>query len=193
MIQLEHIKKTYGESVIFRDSSLEIQDGEWIELCGNSGVGKTTLLQMMMGFVCQDQGRILGVPKKISAVFQENRLFETFSVRKNLWLASPKESEKKRLEILKAMELFTYADQNVETLSGGQRRRVAIAMMLARNADLYVLDEAFQGLDDEIKEKVMQIVKESLTGKTAIFVTHSESERAFFGGRKVELLWTGNT
>ena len=145
MIQLEHIKKTYGESVIFRDFSLEIQDGEWIELCGNSGVGKTTLLQMMMGFVCQDQGRILGVPKKISAVFQENRLFETFSVRKNLWLASPKESEKKRLEILKAMELFTYADQNVETLSGGQRRRVAIAMMLVRNADLYVLDEAFQG------------------------------------------------
>ena len=99
MIQLEHIKKTYGESVIFRDFSLEIQDGEWIELCGNSGVGKTTLLQMMMGFVCQDQGRILGVPKKISAVFQENRLFETFSVRKNLWLASPKEREKKRLEI----------------------------------------------------------------------------------------------
>ena len=148
---------------------------------------------MMMGFVCQDQGRILGVPKKISAVFQENRLFETFSVRKNLWLASPKESEKKRLEILKAMELFTYADQNVETLSGGQRRRVAIAMMLARNADLYVLDEAFQGLDDEIKQRVMQIVKESLTGKTAIFVTHSESERAFFGGRKVELLLTGNT
>ena len=193
MIQLEHITKTYGESVIFRDFSLEIQDGEWIELCGNSGVGKTTLLQMMMGFVCQDQGRILGVPKKISAVFQENRLFETFSVRKNLWLASPKESEKKRLEILKAMELFTYADQNVETLSGGQRRRVAIAMMLARNADLYVLDEAFQGLDDEIKEKVMQTVKESLTGKTAIFVTHSESERAFFGGRKVELLLTGNT
>jgi sulfate/thiosulfate ABC transporter, ATP-binding protein len=193
MIQLEYIKKTYGESVIFRDFSLEIQDGEWIELCGNSGVGKTTLLQMMMGFVCQDQGRILGVPKKISAVFQENRLFETFSVRKNLWLASPKESEKKRLEILKAMELFTYADQNVETLSGGQRRRVAIAMMLARNADLYVLDEAFQGLDDEIKEKVMQTVKESLTGKTAIFVTHSESERAFFGGRKVELLLTGNT
>lgn len=193
MIQLEHIKKTYGESVIFCDFSLEIQDGEWIELCGNSGVGKTTLLQMMMGFVCQDQGRILGVPKKISAVFQENRLFETFSVRKNLWLASPKESEKKRLEILKAMELFTYADQNVETLSGGQRRRVAIAMMLARNADLYVLDEAFQGLDDEIKEKVMQTVKESLTGKTAIFVTHSESERAFFGGRKVELLLTGNT
>ena len=82
------------------------------------------------------------------------------------------------------MELFTYADQNVETLSGGQRRRVAIAMMLVRNADLYVLDEAFQGLDDEIKEKVMQTVKESLTGKTAIFVTHSESERAFFGGRK---------
>ncbi len=193
MIQLEHIKKTYGESVIFCDFSLEIQDGEWIELCGNSGVGKTTLLQMMMGFVCQDQGRILGVPKKISAVFQENRLFETFSVRKNLWLASPKESEKKRLEILKAMELFTYADQNVETLSGGQRRRVAIAMMLARNADLYVLDEAFQGLDDEIKQRVMQIVKESLTGKTAIFVTHSESERAFFGGRKVELLLTGNT
>ena len=189
----KNIKKTYGESVIFRDFSLEIQDGEWIELCGNSGVGKTTLLQMMMGFVCQDQGRILGVPKKISAVFQENRLFETFSVRKNLWLASPKESEKKRLEILKAMELFTYADQNVETLSGGQRRRVAIAMMLVRNADLYVLDEALQGLDDEIKEKVMQTVKESLTGKTAIFVTHSESERAFFGGRKVELLLTGNT
>lgn len=53
MIQLEHIKKTYGESVIFRDFSLEIQDGEWIELCGNSGVGKTTLLQMMMGFVCR--------------------------------------------------------------------------------------------------------------------------------------------
>lgn len=77
--------------------------------------------------------------------------------------------------------------QKVKTMSGGQKRRVALARCLAKNAGLYIFDEALKGLDDKTKAVAMDVIKEYTNGKSAIFVTHDINEAKEFADRIVEI------
>ena len=89
--------------------------------------------------------------------------------------------------LLERLELKGFLEKKVSDLSGGEKRRVAIARMIAYFPEIYVLDEALKGLDGHTKYKVMEVLKEETKGKTVIAVTHDRDELKFWGGKVVEV------
>lgn len=185
MILLEQICKSYQNQPIFSDFNCQIQEGGTTCILGPSGRGKTTLFRLLMGLEPPDSGTISGVDGLAkSVVFQEDRLCETLSIRSNILLPHIKKSCDITLgEIDACLEDLGLSGQEqklVCELSGGMKRRVAMARALLAPYDLLFLDEPFKGLDDQTKEKTMDYVKKSVKGKTVLWITHDEGEVAQF-------------
>ena len=179
---LKNIYKSFDGTEVLRDFTLEIADGEHVALMGKSGKGKTTILNIIMGFEVPDCGE-MDLPKKISTVFQEDRLSEDFSAISNVCLMNGNKEIAKEILVKLGIESKKY----VNTMSGGQKRRVALARCLAKNAGLYIFDEALKGLDEKTKAVAMTVIKEYTDGKSAIFVTHDINEAKDFADRIVEI------
>ncbi len=181
-MRLKNICKSFKDVEVLKDFNLSVDEGEHIAIMGKSGKGKTTVLNIIMGFELPDSGEIQ-IPNEISAVFQENRLSEDFSAISNVCLMS---ADKERSnEILKKLGIDS--TKMVNAMSGGQKRRVALARCLAKNAGLYIFDEALKGLDEKTKAVAMTVIKEYTDGKSAIFVTHDINEAKDFADRIVEI------
>ena len=177
-ITIENLNKAYGEKQVLRDFSARFPLGETSVIMGPSGCGKTTLLNILLGFLSPDSGKIENLSKKISAVFQEDRLCEDFSALSNVSMVLTKKSDKPA-ELLTKLGLGEELHKPVRSLSGGMKRRVAIARALSYDGDLLILDEPFKGLDEETRKTVMEIVRRETAGKTVIAVTHDPEEAAF--------------
>ena len=181
-MRLKNICKSFKDVEVLKDFNLSVGEGEHIAIMGKSGKGKTTVLNMIMGFELPDSGE-MEIPNEMSAVFQENRLSEDFSAISNVCLMS---ADKERSnEILKKLGID--GTKTVNTMSGGQKRRVALARCLVRDAGLYIFDEALKGLDENTKAVAMTVIKEYTDGKSAIFVTHDINEAKDFADRIVEI------
>ena len=179
---LKNIYKSFGSIEVLKDFNLTIADGEHVALMGKSGKGKTTILNIIMGFEAPDRGD-MDVPKEISTVFQEDRLNEGFSAISNVCLINGnKEIAKEILD-----KLGIESKKYVNTMSGGQKRRVALARCLSRRAKLYIFDEALKGLDEKTKAVAMTVIKEYTCGRSVLFVTHDISEAREFADRIVEI------
>ncbi len=209
---LNHVTYLYGEgtpmeTAALNDVTLEIPDGQFIGLIGHTGSGKSTLVQHLNGLLKPNRGEILfhgedihgdGYDKKmlrskVGLVFQypEHQLFEVdvFSDvcfgPKNLGLPR-KEVELRAYTALKQVGLADeYFYQSPFDLSGGQKRRVAIAGVLAMQPDMLVLDEPTAGLDpkgrDEILDQIAALREE--TGMTIVLVSHSMEDVAKYVDR----------
>lgn len=180
-ISLQNINKSYGKKVIFQDFSITFPEHSITVLMGASGRGKTTLLHLILEVIKPDKGIIKGNKIKKSAVFQEDRLCMNLSAVANIRLPNPrlgKEEVEKEMEKMGLRDCF---HQPVREFSGGMKRRVAILRALLSEAELMILDEPFQGLDDKTKEEVMYYMKEKLVGKTVIMVTHDKKEAEALG------------
>jgi len=181
-MRLKNICKSFKDVEVLKDFNLSVGEGEHIAIMGKSGKGKTTVLNIIMGFELPDSGE-MEIPNEMSAVFQENRLSEDFSAISNVCLMS---ADKERSnEILKKLGID--GTKTVNTMSGGQKRRVALARCLVRDAGLYIFDEALKGLDENTKAVAMTVIKEYTDGKSAIFVTHDINEAKDFADRIVEI------
>jgi len=211
---LNHVYHTYGEGTTLQvhalqDICLTINDGDFIGLIGHTGSGKSTLVQHLNGLLKASKGDILyngqdiydpdfsmkELRSKVGLVFQypEHQLFETTVFEdvcfgpKNLGL-SKKEAELRAYQALKQVglddDLFY---QSPFDLSGGQKRRVAIAGVLAMKPEILVLDEPTAGLDpkgrDEILTQVKKLQEES--GITVVLVSHSMEDVANFVNRLI--------
>lgn len=187
MITLENICKSYGDKRVLQDVSLAVPEGITC-LMGASGAGKTTLLRILLGLETADSGRITGLPARIAAVFQEDRLVESLTVRKNLQLTlGAQYSEEKALEMLREMGVSDTLGSPAGTLSGGMKRRVALVRALLHDAPLLVLDEPFKGLDEKIRAQVMAVVRRHAQGRTVLLVTHDREEAQALDARVVQL------
>ena len=187
-IVINNITKKYGDNTVLSDFSLEIADKEKITVMGPSGCGKTTLIRIIAGLETAGSGEILGVPQNVSFVFQENRLCEDFSAVSNVRFVTGKSVDKAEIEDnLKLLGLSDSLYKPVKTLSGGMKRRVAIARAILCDYDLLIMDEPFKGLDEELKSSVLQFVKEKTRDKTVIFVTHDIDEAKLFSERIINL------
>jgi len=174
-IVFENVSKNFDGKNVLNALSFYAKQGEMLAIMGPSGCGKTTILNLILGFLKPDSGKI-SAPKKASVVFQEDRLFEEFSALSNVESVIPARQNKEHCaDILNALGLEDLK-KPVCKLSGGMKRRVAIARALAAEADFYVLDEPFKGLDEDTKDEVIAFVKERLAGKTVIIVTHQRDE-----------------
>lgn len=174
---LEHVEKRYGDKVVLRDFSARFPGGECTCIMGPSGCGKTTLLRLILGLETPDGGQILGRSFPMAAVFQENRLFEDFSVLSNVTAVCPKERRPEAARHLMALGLGESLHAPVRTLSGGMKRRVAVARAVLAPGEVLVLDEPFTGLDRDTKAAVLAYLKDHTQGRTLLLVTHDPAER----------------
>jgi len=178
-IVIRNLNKAFNGEEVLKDFNATIRSGEFNCIMGKSGIGKTTLLNILMGLIKEDSGHIQGLDhKNISAVFQENRLCEDFDAITNLKIVcNNNKCENHRLvDILKSLELSNDSYKIVKDFSGGMKRRLAIARALVPDSDLIIMDEPFVGLDKELYLKTIEYVRTSLLGKTVIIVTHKKDE-----------------
>lgn len=173
-IELLHINKQFDDKPVLKDLSLSFPQGRISCLMGSSGIGKTTLINLIMGLEKPDSGEITGLEDKIiSPVFQEDRLIEHWDAMNNIKLVCSKDVRDKAIED-ELYKVGLYKDRNKAaiTLSGGMRRRVVLLRALLSNGNLIILDEPFKGLDEELKIKAIEYIKKKTKGKTVIVVTH---------------------
>ena len=187
-LKLVSLSKSFGDKKVIEDFNHSFRQGARYCLMGESGCGKTTLLNLIMGLITPDDGDVSGRPERISAVFQEDRLCEDFTSVGNLIAVSHKNSDLTKIDaLLDELGLEPHKAQPVSLLSGGQKRRVSIARALWVESDMVIMDEPFKGLDDELKEKVIKTVLEKTKGKTLIAATHDARECELLGAEIINL------
>ncbi len=187
-IVINGLSKSFGEKKALENFSYTFKSGKITCIEGASGCGKTTLLKIIAGLMPADSGSIEGVPEKISFVFQEDRLCEDFSAVSNIKLACGKSVKKETaLHHLGELDLLHEANKAVKDLSGGMKRRVAIARAVCYDADLVILDEPFKGLDEQLKKNVMDYVLKYTFKKTVIIVTHDQDEIAYLADQTLTM------
>ena len=183
MIGLKNVTKAFDGKTVFSDATVLFPDGETTNIMGASGCGKTTLLRLLAGLTDVDSGTVLK-PKSVAFVFQEDRLCEDFSAVANIRLVTG--NRLSREAILQEFAVLGLDEDSalapVKTLSGGMKRRVAIARAVLADAPVVLLDEAFKGLDAALRDTVIAYVSEKTKGRTVLNVTHSEEEAALLGG-----------
>ncbi len=170
------------------DFNAVIPEGGTVCLMGPSGCGKTTLLNILMGLIKADSGTVEGVPRKKSAVFQEDRLCEDFTAPDNIRLATGKHvPDEEIIKHLKLLGLEGSLGIPVREFSGGMKRRTAICRAVLAMGDVIFLDEAFKGLDAETKIKTVEYIKTYTANKTIIAVTHDEEEARLLNGKIIKM------
>ena len=175
-IKLENLSFSYSDKEIFKDLSLEFKNGVFYSVSAPSGMGKTTLFRLIAGLEKLQDGKI-EISGKLAYMFQEDRLFPNLTVMENVRLAesgmlSPE-------EILDELGIIGEINSYPDELSGGMKRRVALARTLLAPSENIILDEPFTGLDEEIRGKAIALIKRVCVGKTLLLATHDESEREF--------------
>lgn len=176
-ILINEVSKSFKDKMVLRNFSTTLHENKVTCIMGPSGCGKTTLLNILMGIISVDSGTITGVPGKKSAIFQEDRLCESFSALVNVSMVCQRDVSTKMIEEhLWSIGIGDSMHKPVSELSGGMRRRVAIVRAILRNADIYFFDEPFKGLDSATKDVAMQYMKSHIGGKTIIMVSHDEQE-----------------
>lgn len=207
IIKLENISKTYGIRTVLKDYSIEIEDKEFICITGESGKGKTTLLNIMGMLDYPDSGNVYIFNQKnpkldskkgreilrhnLTYVFQNYGLVDDRTVRYNLEINLEYLKNKKTVDLKKALEEVgldeSYLKMKVYELSGGEQQRVALAKLFLRDYSLVLADEPTGSLDSINRDKIMNIFcKLHDSGKTIIIVTH-DKEVAKCAGRIIEL------
>lgn len=187
-IIINNISKSFGEKAVLSNFSESIPLGQTTVIMGESGCGKTTLINIIMGLEKADSGEILGVPDKISAVFQEDCLCEDFSAISNIKAVTGKKISKE--DISSALQALGLSSNDlripVRELSGGMKRRVAIARALLAESDILIMDEPFKGLDFETRSAVIKFILNSIdqNKKTLIVITHSPKEAELLSANK---------
>ena len=190
MIEIKEVSKRFGDKVVFDNFSLTIEDGAFVVFAGNSGCGKTTLLNMVGALEKPDNGQILidGVDiykirrkedyftYKVGFLFQNFALVENKTVRKNLEYVQKKARTNMTLEeSLKNVGIEDKIDTMVYKLSGGEQQRVALARLMYKKCDIILADEPTGSLDAENSKIVLDFLHRlNDEGKTIILVTHDE-------------------
>jgi len=171
MIELSRVCAGYGDRTVFKDLNLSLPSSGRIALMGESGRGKTTLLRLLGGLMKPQSGTISGLEKKKTAfLFQEDRLLPWRSALENAALGGSRE---KAAHWLKQLEIENM-NARPSALSGGMQRRVALARALAFEGDVLLMDEPFKGLDEELRSRVIGLIRDS--APLIIFTTHDEEE-----------------
>ena len=193
-LNLHKIHYVVNSNIILKDVDLTVERGEFISIIGKSGSGKTTLLKIISGLIKQTSGEISLNNKilanndsfvepenrKLGLVVQEKVLFPHLNVQSNVefGISSDIEKKEKSIEMLKKFHISNLKDKYPHEISGGEAQRVALARTLVTKPSVLLLDEPFNGLDQEFKDEIYPVIKNILkTNKmTTIMVSHDLKE-----------------
>jgi phospholipid/cholesterol/gamma-HCH transport system ATP-binding protein len=195
IVVFDHVRLAFDEKVILSDVSFTLKTGHTKIFLGASGAGKSTILRLILGLLKPDDGQIfvngeqidamsedelMAVRADLGMVFQEGALFDSLSVRENVgyklfeenW--KPADANQRVEEVLGFIGLAEFIDRKPSELSGGQRRRVAIARAMAAKPRILLYDEPTTGLDPitaiTVDEEIIKL--RDLEGVSSIVVTH---------------------
>jgi len=197
-IEAKNVTKTFGQFTALRDVSLSVRTGKLVALLGPSGSGKTTLLRIIAGLEFPDSGSVLFDGKDIGRrsarernvgfVFQHYALFRHMTVFENIAFGLTVKPRKQRMpgnklrarvnELLRLVQLESFAERYPSQLSGGQRQRVALARALAVEPRILLLDEPFGSLDAKVRIELRRWLRRlhDEIHVTSVFVTHDQEE-----------------
>ncbi len=181
MLKITDLTFAFGKKQIFENFSLTLEKGEILAVMAPSGYGKTTLLGLIAGLLKPQKGEIVNTFEKIAYVFQEPRLFPWLTVKENLLTVIDEKNEsatKTVAECLALVGLSDSLDKYPSELSGGMKSRVSLARSLAYGGDLFLFDEPFAALDEELRHTLTVKIKDYLRsrGASAILVTHNRED-----------------
>ncbi len=205
MLDVDDVTVRFGARVVLDSVCLHVAAGEMVALLGPSGSGKSTLLRVIAGIVPVDSGRVVldgvditHVPthrRSVGMVFQDEQLFPHMDVAGNVGFGLRIAGIDKRVrgervgELLELVGLAGFGSRHIDGLSGGERKRVALARSLAPQPKLLLLDEPLTGLDRELHDRLAIEVSAILAAQatTAIWVTHDAEEATTVAGRTVAI------
>jgi len=203
-LELQNITKVYPNGTLaVNETSLNIENGEFVVFVGPSGCGKSTLLRMIAGLEDITSGEIIldantinnvdPSERDVAMVFQNYALYPHMTVYNNMAYGlknrgiSKKEIEDKVNEVAKLLEIDQYLSRKPSMLSGGQRQRVAMGRAIVRNPKIFLFDEPLSNLDAKLRNQMRLEIKklQRQMGVTSIFVTHDQIEAMTLGDRIV--------
>jgi ABC-type multidrug transport system fused ATPase/permease subunit len=201
-VSMEGVRFSYGDRVILDNQQLHISKGDFIGIRGASGKGKTTILNLLLGFLSPEKGEIR-INDKPTGTYQRREYWPHISyvkqqpflihdtVLQNITLNGQSYNEQRLREAIAVSGLEEVIDawpekwnkviaENGKDISGGQKQRIAIARALYKNADLIILDEPFNELDEESENSLLCHFKQlSKKGKLIILITHNKKSFEF--------------
>lgn len=188
-INLSHVCKSYGDKNILNDFNYEFTSESITIISGKSGIGKTTLLNLLLGIEKPDSGIIQQESiSRVSAVFQEDRLIENLSAKKNIEVVL---DNKNWEEVIKQafIELGLKGEESTKALklSGGMKRRIAIIRAILYPSDLIIMDEPFKGLDEKNRRLAIKFIKNNLNKRILIISSHDSRDVEDFNGNLLNL------
>jgi thiamine transport system ATP-binding protein len=205
VLEVSEVSVAFDGTIVLDRLSLHVGQGEVVALLGGSGSGKSTLLRVIAGLVAPASGHVVldgvdvtRVPthqRHVGMVFQDEQLFPHLTVADNIAFGlrmsgtGKVERRARARELLSVIGLPGFDDRSVDTLSGGEIKRVAVARSLAAEPKVLLLDEPLTGLDrdlhDRLQVEVAAIIR--ATDTTALWVTHDEAEAAAVSDRIARL------
>ncbi|MEY3223141.1 MAG: hypothetical protein RLZZ203_1997, partial [Cyanobacteriota bacterium] len=193
-VKLENIKRKFNNVTAIEDINLDIPDGEFWVLVGPSGCGKSTILRTIAGLETATSGNLYigdrlvnDIPARsrdVAMVFQNYALYPHKTVAENIAFGlqmrkvDPKIIQERVLTVARSLALDHLLDRKPKQLSGGQQQRVALGRAIARQAQLFLLDEPLSNLDAQLRDDTRAELKQlhQKLGITTIYVTHDQVE-----------------
>lgn len=189
MLDLLDITKKYDDNLILDHINLHIEDLDWVMISGESGCGKTTLLNIMTGLLTYDEGQVLYDNKVLhfqdfidlrkndfSIIFQENNFIKEYTVYQNLlYISSQNHINYSKIdELLNQFNLIDLKYRNINQLSSGQQQKIALIKSLLTTSNIIFLDEPTGNLDDASRIEFMEMLKLINMERTIIMITHNQ-------------------
>ena len=184
-IEIRKLTVAYGENIALENLNLDVEAVCLISLVGPNGAGKSTIIKTILKFLKQITGEIKINGKTLAYVPQRNSvdwdfpttLFDVVEMgcygRVGLFKRVSKEEKQKVLKAIEQVGMLDFKDRQISELSGGQQQRAFIARALVQEADIYLMDEPFQGVDSTTEKSIVDILKKLKSeGKTLIVVHH---------------------
>lgn len=186
MPELVNVTKRFGEKTVLQNFSLCAPENRVLCLFGPSGCGKTTILRLLAGLLTPDGGQVIRDRRlRCSFLFQEDRLLPWAAALKNLTAVGIPPTAAR--EALAQVGLSAEEAALPDSLSGGMRRRLAIARAAAYGGDYFFLDEPLHGLDEATALRALDCLRGAMRGKGALLITHNPEEARLLADEVIEL------